>query len=109
MRRKKCKISKEPKIKRIEIRVSFEELDKIDLKAKKAGLDRSTYIRACACNCKLREKPGREFYESLRDLRKIEIGLRLINKDRLSNDKVDIKELADKIEKMIFECYKTFQ
>lgn len=100
---------KNPKVKVIGIRVSYDDLDIIDANAQKAGMDRSTYMRLCATQKEIKEKPDAKFYETLKDVRKLEIQLRKINENKFENNELNSKELAEQISKMIFECYKKFK
>ena len=100
---------KNPKVKVIGIRVSYDDLELIDANAQKAGMDRSTYMRLCATQKEIKEKPDIKFYETLKDVRKLEIELRQINENKISNSELKAKELAEQISKMIFECYKNFE
>lgn len=109
LRRTKKEYKREPKIKVIGIRVNYDELEQIDNNAKKVGLDRSTYMRLCATQKEIKEKPDAQFYDTLKDVRRLEMQLRRINENNIANSELNAKELAEQISKMIFDCYKNFK
>ena len=61
-------MSRETRNLRIEIRLNFDEKDKIQKLADKTGKNISTYMRQTALNYKIKEKPSKEFYETTKKL-----------------------------------------
>lgn len=92
----------------ITIRVSPREKDLIKAKADKANMKISTYVRASSLNKKIKEKPDKEFYNAIRDLRKIEFELKKLNKKQLYPDKDKAEQLAKDIQEMICECKEVY-
>ena len=92
----------------ITIRVSPKEKELIQAKADKANMKLSTYVRASSLNKTIKEKPDKEFYNSIRDLRKIEFELKKLNKKQLYPDKDKALQLANDIQKMIYECKEVY-
>lgn len=92
----------------ITIRVSPKEKEIIQAKADKANMKISTYVRASSLDKTIKEKPGKEFYNSIRDLRKIEFELKKLNKKQLYPDKDKALQLAKDIQKMIYECKEVY-
>lgn len=109
LKRTKKEYKKEPKVKVIGIRVNYNELELIDNNAKRVGLDRSTYMRLCATQKEIKEKPDAEFYDTLKDVRKLEMQLRKVNENNIPSSELNGKEIAEQISKMIFDCYKNFK
>lgn len=92
----------------ITIRVSPREKDLIKAKADKANMKISTYVRASSLNKTIKEKPDKEFYNAIRDLRKIEFELKKLNKKQLYPDRDKAEQLAKDIQEMIYECKEVY-
>ncbi len=83
---------KELKLITIAIRLSQNDIDKIDSNAKKSKLSRSSYIRKRCSNYEIKEKPDDRFYEVIKLLRKI-----IINQEKIIGFKEAFKKFdADK-------------
>lgn len=61
-------MSRETRNLRVEIRMNFDEKDKIKELADKVGKSVSTYMRQTALGYTIKEKPSREFYETMKKL-----------------------------------------
>ena len=59
------------KVVRLEVKLSYDEDDKLKSDAQKANITKSEYVRRLIMNCKLKEKPDDRFYDILKDLRNI--------------------------------------
>ena len=101
-------INEERKGELITVRVSPKEKELIQAKADKANMKISTYVRASSLNKTIKEKPDKDFYNAIRDLRRIEFELKKLNKKQLYPDKDKAEQLAKDIQKMIFECKEVY-
>ena len=77
----------------IPVRVSYSEYQKIIDNAKKAEKKVSTYMRAVALGTVIKEKPDGKFYECLKDLRYIRMGLKNILNLAHFTQKIDALKL----------------
>ena len=59
------------KVVRFEMKLSYDEDDKLKRDSQKANLTKSEYVRRLIMNCRLKEKPDDRFYDILRNLTKI--------------------------------------
>ena len=59
------------KVVRFEMKLSYDEDDKLKSDSQKANLTKSEYVRRLIMNCRLKEKPDDRFYDILRNLTKI--------------------------------------
>ena len=95
----------------IPVRVSYSEYQKIIDNAKKAEKKVSTYMRAVALGTIIKEKPDGRFYECLKDLRYIRMGLKNIHNLAHFTQKIDVLKLekeVEKIDKFILEIKQTY-
>lgn len=95
----------------IPVRVSYSEYQKIIDNAKKAEKKVSTYMRAVALGTVIKEKPDGRFYECLKDLRYIRMGLKNIHNLAHFTQKIDVLKLekeVEKIDKFILEIKQTY-
>ena len=74
----------------IPVRVSYSEYQKIIDNAKRADKKISTYMRAVALGTIIKEKPDGRFYECLKDLRYIRMGLKNIHNLAHFTQKIDV-------------------
>lgn len=56
------------KIARFEMKLSYDEEEKLKADSLRANLTKSEYVRRLIMNCKLKEKPDDRFYEVMREL-----------------------------------------
>ena len=68
------------KVVRFEMKLSYDEDDKLKSDSQKANLTKSEYVRRLIMNCRLKEKPDDRFYDILRNLTKIGNNLNQIAK-----------------------------
>lgn len=95
----------------IPVRVSYSEYQKIVANSKKADKKISTYMRAVALGTVIKEKPDGRFYECLKDLRYIRIGLKNIVNLAHYTQKLDVlrfEKEVEKIDKFILEIKQTY-
>lgn len=95
----------------IPVRVSYSEYKKIIDNAKRADKKVSTYMRAVALGTVIKEKPDGKFYECLKDLRYIRMGLKNILNLAHFTQKIDVLKLekeVEKIDKFILEIKQTY-
>lgn len=95
----------------IPVRVSYSEYQKIIDNAKRADKKVSTYMRAVALGTAIKEKPDGRFYECLKDLRYIRMGLKSIANLTHFTQKLDVLKLEkeiEKIDKFILEIKQTY-
>jgi len=95
----------------IPVRVSYSEYQKIIDNAKRADKKISTYMRAVALGTIIKEKPDGRFYECLKDLRYIRMGLKNIHNLAHFTQKIDVLKLekeVEKIDKFILEIKQTY-
>lgn len=95
----------------IPVRVSYSEYQKIIDNAKRADKKVSTYMRAVALGTVIKEKPDGRFYECLKDLRYIRMGLKNIHNLAHFTQKIDVLKLekeVEKIDKFILEIKQTY-
>ena len=95
----------------IPVRVSYSEYQKIIDNAKRADKKVSTYMRAVALGTVIKEKPDGKFYECLKDLRYIRMGLKNILNLAHFTQKIDVLKLekeVEKIDKFILEIKQTY-
>ena len=59
------------KVVRFEMKLSYDEDDKLKSDSQKANLTKSEYVRRLIMNCRLKEKPDDRCYDILRNLTKI--------------------------------------
>ncbi|MFG6319187.1 MAG: MobC family plasmid mobilization relaxosome protein [Clostridia bacterium] len=97
------------KVARFEMKLSYDEEEKLKRDSLKANLTKSEYVRRLIMNCKLREKPDDRFYEVMTQLTKIGNNLnqiahvanysKNINKDYYDNEANKWNEFMNKIKK----------
>jgi len=95
----------------IPVRVSYAEYKNIIANAKKANKKVSTYMRAVALGTVIKEKPDNRFYECLKDLRYIRMGLKSIATRVQLTQKLDalkFEKEVEKIDKFIFEIKQAY-
>lgn len=56
------------KVARFEMKMSFEELEKLKKDSEKAGISKSEYVRRLIMNYVIKERPDDRFYEVMRQL-----------------------------------------
>lgn len=69
----------------VSVKYSEEELEKIERKALACGKRRSTYIREASLGKNLKERPTKEFYDSIKELRMIGNNLNQIARNYNAN------------------------
>lgn len=84
----------------IPVRVSYSEYQKIIDNAKRADKKVSTYMRTVALGTVIKEKPDSRFYECLKDLRYIRMGLKSIANLTYTTQKLDVLKFQKEIEKI---------
>lgn len=84
----------------IPVRVSYSEYQKIIANAKRADKKVSTYMRAVALGSVIKEKPDGRFYECLKDLRYIRMGLKSIANLAHITEKLDVLKFEKEVEKI---------
>ena len=97
--------------KQIVFRTTYEEYKEIKIRAEKVGLNLSDYIRNRAVGFEPREKPPKEFYEAIKQIRLIGNNINQIA--RLANetgilDEPTCKQQFDKLNELIIEIKKEF-
>ena len=95
--------------KQIVFRTTYEEYKEIKIRAEKVGLNLSDYIRNRAVGFEPREKPPKEFYEAIKQIRLIGNNINQIA--RLANetgilDEPTCKQQFDKLNELIIEIKK---
>lgn len=88
-----------------------EESQMLKEKSRKSGMKEAPYIRSLIRGCVPREKPGKEFYEVMKQLRGIGINLNQIAKRTNTLGYVEAKyyqEEAEKWNAFIIEVKKAF-
>ena len=78
------------RIVRFEVKLNYDEADKLKLNSSKCNVSRSEYVRRLIMNKKIREKPDDKFYEVMNELTMIGITLHQIA------EKVNLKNGIDK-------------
>lgn len=97
--------------KQIVFSTTYEEYKEIKIRAEKVGLNLSDYIRNRAVGFEPREKPPKEFYEAIKQIRMIGNNINQIA--RLANetgilDELTCKQQFDKLNELIIEIKKEF-
>lgn len=95
----------------IPVRVTYSEYKNIIANAKKADKKVSTYMRAVALGAVIKEKPDGRFYECLKDLRYIRMGLKSIANLAHITEKLDVLKFekeVEKIDKFILEIKQNY-
>ena len=92
--------------KQIVFRTTYEEYKEIKIRAEKVGLNLSDYIRNRAVGFEPREKPPKEFYEAIKQIRLIGNNINQIA--RLANetgilDEPTCKQQFNKLNELIIE------
>lgn len=77
------------KIARFEMKLSYDEEEKLKTDSLKANLTKSEYVRRLIMNCKLREKPDDRFYEVMTQLTRIGNNLNQIAHKANYSDNID--------------------
>ena len=99
------------KVVRFEMKLSYDEDDKLKSDSQKANLTKSEYVRRLIMNCRLKEKPDDRFYDILRNLTKIGNNLNQIayraNKTVCKDGYLDIK-IANSDIKTLEKMYKEY-
>lgn len=90
-------MSRETRNLRVEIRMNFDEKDKIKELADKAGKSVSTYMRQTALGYTIKEKPSREFYDTTSKLNNFIKLLGEMERLLYHRDFVDERMLKDEI------------
>lgn len=95
------------KVVRFEMKLSYDEDDKLKSDSKKAKLTKSEYVRRLIMNCKLKEKPDDRFYDILKNLTKIGNNLnqiayranyeRKIDKDYYDENAKEVRKFVNQI------------
>ena len=86
MRRRNC---------RVEIYFSKEELESLTKKYKKAGMNRETYCRNVLAGKEIREAPPAEYYELIKEVRKVGTNLNQLSAKANSLGFIDSVALKD--------------
>ena len=92
--------------KQIVFRTTYEEYKEIKIRAEKVGLNLSDYIRNRAVGFEPREKPPKEFYEAIKQIRMIGNNINQIT--RLANETGILDELTYKISCSFFGSKNSF-
>lgn len=77
------------KVVRFEIRLSYEEDDKLRLDSLKANLSKSEYVRRLIMGNEIKEKPDDRFYNVMTQLTKIGNNLNQISRKANKTDLID--------------------
>ena len=98
--------------KQIPIRVSEKELETIERKADKCGLNREAYLRECALGVPLKEQPSADLKEVISQLRRIGINIQqvavkantsgLIDEPLYRQNYTELQSVIGKIMEVIF-------
>lgn len=83
----------------VSVRFSDEELDMAKRKAKKAGMNFTVFIRAAVTSAKIKEAPPADFYELIREVRKVGTNLNQLAAKANSLGFVDALLLKDALER----------
>lgn len=83
----------------VSVRFSDEELDMAKRKAKKAGMNFTAFIRAAVTGAKIKEAPPADFYELIREVRKVGTNLNQLAAKANSLGFVDAFLLKDALER----------
>ena len=67
------------KVVRFEMKLSYDEDDKLKSDSQKANLTKSEYVRRLIMNCRLKEKPDDRFYDILRNLLLVKLERNIYN------------------------------
>lgn len=88
------------------LRLSHEEKEKLEKKAEACGYSMSEYIRSLINGIEPREKPDKEFYDALKEIRRIGVNLnqlaRHVNTFGYASNR-DFRELYDEVSKLILD------
>ena len=95
--RKEKKLKRETRNLRVEIRLNFDEKDKIKELANKAGKSISTYMRQTALGYTIKEKPSKEFYSTTSKLNNFIMLLGEMERLLYHKDFIDERKLKDEI------------
>ena len=93
---KKMKIHKKPKgrarVLKVVFRVNEEEYQKILDDANRVGISKSEYLRKLTKKAAIKERPGTEFYEAMKQMIRIGNNLNQLTKKANSLNFIDIDE-----------------
>lgn len=81
-------------------RFSKNEIEKIKCKANKSGMDLSKYIRNRALEYEIREKPDKEFYEVMKQMRSISNNLNQISMKAHTLGFIDVLAYRKEVNKL---------
>ena len=83
----------------VSVRFSDEELDMAKRKAKQAGMSFTVFIRAAVTGAKIKEAPPADFYELIREVRKVGTNLNQLAAKANSLGFIDALLLKDALER----------
>lgn len=97
--------------KQIVFRTTYEEYKEIKFRAEKVGLNLSDYIRSRAIGYEPREKPPRDFYDAIKQIRAVGNNINQIA--RIANDtgrldEITCKKQFDVLNDLIIELKKEY-
>ena len=79
--------------KQIVFRTTYEEYKEIKFRAEKVGLNLSDYIRSRAIGYEPREKPPRDFYDAIKQIRAVGNNINQIARHANTFDEIDYNTL----------------
>lgn len=88
------------------MRLSYEEKEKLEKSAEACGYSMAEYVRSLINGLEPREKPSDEFYDILKEMRRIGVNLnqlaRHVNTFGYASNR-DFRELYDEVSKLILD------
>ncbi len=93
------------------LRMTYDEKEKLIKYANEAGFTMSEYIRSLIKGLEPRERPPKEFYDTVKELRRIGVNLNQLAKDVNTYGYVsssDYKKMYDEVSNLILDLKKKY-